>query len=398
MKLCLVKMIMAPIATTIDLYQGVAILAVLVCQLTACTSDVQSNAERIKALNLGSLPEVPYPLDDPKNADQELLGKLLFWDPILSGQRDVACASCHLPEYGYGDGLDLSIGVGGIGAGIERIQSDITIPLTRRNAPTIINAAFNGLLNEEQTYDTKNAIMFWDGRSQSLESQCLGPLASFNTMRGRAYSAEAANDSILKRLRNIPEYVQRFNNAFGGDQSITIENLSRAIASFERSINNNNTPYDQYVRGDLTALSTEQEEGLLLFFGKAYCSSCHSGPMFSDYNYYNLGIPFNSKIPADSGRQSAFLFRTPTLRNASITSPYMHNGVYATLEEVLDHYSDGISKNPAISRIDKKMKPLNLTQAEKKAIISFIESLTDNQFDKSRPADVPSGLTPGGNL
>jgi cytochrome c peroxidase len=120
--------------------------------------------------------------------------------------------------------------------------------------------------------------------------------------------------------------------------------------------------------------------------------------MFSDYNYYNLGIPYNNKIPADSGKNSAFLFRTPTLRNASLTAPYMHNGMHATLEEVLNHYSEGISKNPAIAKVDKKMRPLNLSEAEKRAIISFIESLTDNQYDKSRPSAVPSGLNPGGNL
>lgn len=385
-------------ALFVSRYKSASIFLVLFCQIIGCTSEVPSTTERIQLLNLGSLPDVTFPVNDPRSDAKEMLGKVLFWDPILSGQKDVACASCHLPEYGYGDGLDLSIGVGGIGAGTARVQSDITIPPTRRNAPTIMNAAYNGLLNSTQIYDPLKAIMFWDGRGRSLESQCLGPLASFNTMRGRAYSAVAANDSILERLRNIPEYVQLFNTAFGENESITIENLSRAIASFERTIVSNNSPYDQYVNGNVGAFTSEQEEGLLLFFGKANCSSCHSGPMFSDYNYYNLGIPYNNKIPADSGKNSAFLFRTPTLRNISLTAPYMHNGMHATLEEVLNHYSDGISKNSAIAKVDKKMKPLNLSEKEKRAIISFIEALTDNQYDKSIPSTVPSGLNPGGNL
>jgi cytochrome c peroxidase len=367
-------------------------------QIAACTSHVETNAERINALNLAELPPVEFPINNPKSDAKEMLGKMLFWDPILSGQKDVACASCHLPQYGYADGLDLSIGVGGVGSGVLRTQSDLTIPPAGRNAPSILNTAYNGLLNSAQIFDPLNSIMFWDGRNRSLESQCLGPFASFNTMRGRAYAAEVTNDSILKRLNNIPEYVQLFGDAFGEGTVLTMTNVAMAIASFERTIISDNSPYDQYIKGNTTILTREQEEGLLLFFGRANCSSCHSGPMFSDYNYYNLGIPFNAKIPPDSGRNKTFLFRTPTLRNVSLTAPYMHNGMYNTLEEVMDHYVDGKSKNPAIARVDKKMRPLNLTAAEKQAIISFLKSLTDEQFDKTVPTSVPSGLNPGGNL
>ncbi|HEU5289024.1 MAG TPA: cytochrome c peroxidase [Cyclobacteriaceae bacterium] len=370
----------------------------LLIEITSCTPEVQTTAERIKTLHLEVLPEVSYPSNNTSGDSKVMLGKLLFWDPVLSGQKDVACVTCHLPNYGYGDGLDLSIGVGGVGVGVSRQQSDQSIPPTGRNAPSIINTAYNGLLNSTQHYDPLNGIMFWDGRRRSLEAQALGPFTSFNTMRGRAYGADVTYDSIIKRLKNIPEYVQLFTQAFGQSESVTIENLTQAIATFERSIVSNNSPYDQYVKGNANALSVDQEEGLLLFFGKANCSSCHSGPMFSDYNYYNLGVPFNSKIPADSGRNKKFLFRTPTLRNVTLTAPFMHSGVYATLEEVLEHYDGGISKNPAIERVDKKMVPLHLTAREKQALLSFLESLTDNQFDQTRPLTVPSGLKPGGNL
>jgi cytochrome c peroxidase len=362
----------------------------------SCTSEVETYNERISVLHLQVLPEVEFPEDNPFNEDKRLLGKMLFWDPILSGQRDVACASCHLPDYGYADGLDLSIGVGGKGFGLGRVQTDKTIPLASRNAPTILNSCYNGLLNTEQSYDPYNAPMFWDGRKKSLEVQCLGPFTMFNTMRGRAYTAEVAYDSIVQRLNSIPEYVRLFNEVFG-QGPITLENLTKAIVSFERSIESDNSPYDQYVNGNKEALTRTQQEGLLLFFGKANCSSCHSGPMFSDYNYYNLGIPFNSKIPADSGRNKTFAFRTPTLRNASLTAPFMHNGVYATLEDVLDHYNEGTTQNDAIHTIDKKIRPLYLNEDEKHAIISFIEGLTDNDFDRSQPQSVPSGLKPGGS-
>jgi cytochrome c peroxidase len=366
--------------------------------LVSCTSEVETNDERIKALHLEVLPEISFPANNSQSDAKVLLGKTLFWDPILSGQKDVACATCHLPEYGYADGLDLSIGVGGVGAGILRTQTNNAIAPTPRNASTIINTGYNGLINAGQNYEPLNAVMFWDGRKKSLESQCIGPLSSFNTMRGNAYSAAVANDSVIQRLRNIPAYVTMFNEVFGPGQSITLENLSHAIASFERSIVSNNSPYDQYVKGNSNALTVEQEEGLLLFFGKANCSACHSGPMFSDYNFYNLGIPYNARILPDSGKNKTFLFRTPTLRNATLTAPYMHSGVYATLEQVLDHYDKGVSQNNAIITVDRKMRQLRLSAKEKQAIISFLDALTDTQYDQTRPQAVPSGLNPGGNL
>jgi cytochrome c peroxidase len=377
-------------------YFLIGIFCLLCNGIISCTSEFISNDEKINALKLQTLPAMAYPTDNPQSAIKVSLGKKLFWDPILSGQRDVACASCHLPNYGYSDGLDLSIGVGGRGAGVDRIQSEAEMPPSGRNSPTIINSGYNGLLNSTQSYDPLNGIMFWDGRKRSLETQCIGPLSLFNAMRGNAYPAALANDSVIQRLKKIPEYVGLFRQSFGEGESLTIENLARAVASFERSIVSNNSAYDQYVRGNSDALTKEQQKGLLLFFGKANCSSCHSGPMFSDFNYYNLGVPFNVKIEKDLGKDKAFLFRTPSLRNASITQPYMHSGVYATLEEVLEHYNQGVSRNIDIPDVDKKIHPLFLSEGEKQSIISFIKGLTDDQFDRSKPLTVPSGLNPGG--
>lgn len=368
--------------------------------LASCFEQEQTQDDRLRLLKLETLPEVAHPNDNPSSPEKVVLGKLLFFDPILSGEKDVACATCHHPNYGYTDGLDLSIGVGGKGLSTNRIEGAAgRIPIVGRNAPTVINAAYNGLLNLGQHYNPLLAPMFWDGRAKSLESQSLGPPTSYNEMRGSGYSQSLTYDSIVARLKNIPGYVSLFNNAFPGEpNSISKENLGKAIAAFERTIVSKNSPYDRYVKGDLSALTENQKIGLMLFYGKANCATCHSGPAFSDYNYYNLGIENNGKLTSpDNGLDEKHLFRTPTLRNVTLTSPFMHNGVHATLEEVMDYYNHGIAKNTDISSIDPKIKPLHLSSEEMNSIIAFMGSLTDDGYDKTIPDSVPSGLKPGGN-
>ena len=374
----------------------------LLCGLffAGCLENEENGDDRINLLKPETLPEVIDPADNPSSPSKIKLGKLLFFDPILSGERDVACATCHHPNHGYGDGLDLPIGVGGKGLSTNRIAgTDGRIPIVGRNAPTVINAAYNGLLSYHQQYNASKAPMFWDGRRTSLESQSLGPPTSFNEMRGDAYPEALTYDSIVARLKNIPEYVSLFSEAFGGGiSSITEQNLGKAIASFERTIVSKNSPYDQYVRGNTMALNDKQKEGLLLFFNKANCSTCHSGPMFSDFSYYNLGIAENTKRDSpDKGQFNKFNFRTPTLRNVALTAPYMHNGTHETLEDVLDYYNEGKTENPEIGHINFKIKPLELSKDEVGSIIAFLTSLTDESYDKEVPARVPSGLKPGGN-
>ena len=376
--------------------------SLLICGLFfgSCLQHEETSDARIKLMKPETLPEVSDPIDNPSSSSKIKLGKLLFFDPIMSGERDVACATCHHPNHGYTDGLDLSIGVGGKGLSTGRSEGAAgRIPIVGRNAPTVINAAYNGLLNYHQSYNPLQAPMFWDGRRKSLESQSLGPPTSFNEMRGDAYAEELTYDSIIARLKNIPEYVALFNEAFGGGtNSITKENLAKAIASFERTIVSKNSPYDQYVRGNTSALDAQQKAGLMLFFGKANCVTCHSGPMFSDYNYYNLGIKNNDKRDSpDDGLNHTYNFRTPTLRNITLTAPYMHNGMHQTLEDVMEYYDKGITENPEGGHIDAKIKSLHLSQDEITSIIAFMTSLTDESFDKEIPSQVPSGLKPGGN-
>jgi cytochrome c peroxidase len=193
----------------------------------------------------------------------EELGRFLFWDPILSGNRDVACASCHHPDFAWADGRALSLGSGSVGLGPSR--RDTTggaIPVVRRNSPTILNVAFNGLDDNRRrrrqrqqfdgtvaSVDQANAPMFWDNRLRSLEAQALEPIKALEEMRGRAYPEEQALDTVVARLQAIPEYVNLFEQAFGS-RTVTAERLGQAIAAFERTLIAMNSPFDKFRAGD----------------------------------------------------------------------------------------------------------------------------------------------------
>jgi cytochrome c peroxidase len=183
------------------------------------------------------------------------LGKMLFWDPILSGNKDVACATCHHPANGYADNLDVSIGVGGVGLGVNRhFLNPRTGVFVKRNSQTILNTAFNGM-DVNGNYDPINAPMFWDSRVKSLENQSVEPIKTLEEMRGTKFTETNALDSVVARLKNIPEYQLLFKNAFGTTQAITIANMSVAIAAFERTLTANNSPFDRYKRGEKTAMN-----------------------------------------------------------------------------------------------------------------------------------------------
>jgi cytochrome c peroxidase len=370
----------------------------------SCADHEISLDDRIKLLNLETLPPVTHPATNPTSGDKVILGKLLFYDPILSGEKDIACVTCHHPSLGYGDAIDLSIGPGGIGLGVDRIDaSNGRIPRSIRNSTTVLNSAYVGLLNAGQQLNPGNAPMTWAIIRRPLEAQTFGALGNKAHMRGDGnYEPPVAPDSLAKRLRAIEEYVTLFDKAFtGGAASVNRENIGKAIAAFERSLVSDNSPYDQYAKGNVAALSDKQKEGLLLFYGKANCSTCHGGPMFSDYSLYNLGIADHALLPEpDLGNNKERLFRTPSLRNVSLTAPYMHNGTIATLREVVEFYNRALPDNPNVSaqQMSIKIKPLNLDDEEIDAVVAFLEALTDNEtFDKTIPQSVPSGLKVGGN-
>lgn len=377
--------------------------------LQACKNDDDPGTdELIAALDLEALPAVTNPADNPSTAAKVELGRSLFWDPVISGEKDVACATCHHPDHGYTDGLDLAIGVNGSGLGPNRTENtgglNLSTPIDRvpRNSPSVLNTAYNGMTSLGN-YSPENALMFWDGRMKSLESQCQGPPTSRSEMRGDAYPESTTFDSVMARLAAIPEYVSLFDAAFGGGAAgITQENYARAIGAFERTIVTDNSPYDQYLNGNSDALTDQQKRGLLLFFGKANCTNCHNGPMLSDFNFHALGVPDNPKHPngTDKGKDELYQFRTPTLRNVTLTGPYMHNGIFSTLREVVEFENEGVSKNPNVpsGMVDLNFKPLGLTSDEIDDIVAFLESLSDTDFDKTIPNSVPSGLEVGGNI
>jgi len=330
------------------------------------------------------------------------LGKTLFWDPILSGNKDVACATCHHPATGYTDRLDLSIGTGGVGLGVNRhFLNPRTGVFVKRNAQTILNTAFNGM-DANGNYDPSTAPMFWDSRIKSLETQSLEPIKTLEEMRGTKFTETNALDSVIARLKNIPEYQLLFKNAFGGTQAITSANMSVAIAAFERTLTANNSPFDRFKRGETSAMNALEIQGMNAF-QTVGCAGCHAGSMFSDYQLHVLSVPDNAKLAtSDAGANGTYSFRTPSLRNLKVTPPYMHSGVFGTLDDILRFYgriAGGNSQNPKVNnrQIDGRIRNLRI-QNNAAAIVAFINTLSDDNFDKTVPASVPSKLNPGGNI
>ncbi|WP_381507724.1 cytochrome-c peroxidase [Spirosoma flavum] len=340
---------------------------------------------------------------DVTSLAQIALGKALFWDPILSGGKDVACATCHHPNNAYTDGLDLSLGENAVGYGSARrfiLPNDVSF--TKRNSPTILNTAYNGM-DANGGFNPTTAPMFWDSRMASLELQVTGPMTTFEEMRGHAYTEGMALDSLVARLKAIVDYQPLFQQAFGTQQPITPTNIGKAIAAFERTLVALNSPYDRYQKGDKTAMTAAQIQGMQTFANEG-CAVCHSGPMFSDYQAHVLSAPDNAKLAAsDAGVNGTYAFRTPTLRNVGLTGPYMHNGTFQSLAQVVNFYDqigDGNSQNPHVGRqqLDANVRRINLRNNEQAQIVAFRNALTDTGFDRSIPASVPSTLNPGGGI
>ena len=357
--------------------------------------------------NLGmhdALPKVVnFPTDNLPSAKKVALGKLLFYDPILSGDKDVACATCHHPNNGYAEYRDLSIGVNGQGLGFKRsFKQPNEIPFVKRNAHTILNTAFNGI-DTSNLYEPEKAPMFWDLRVTSLEKQAIEPILALEEMRGTNFSKSEIIAVIVNRLSSIPEYVTLFESSFDELDPINETNIGKAIAAFERTLVTTEARFDKYRRGDKSAISIAEEEGFFLF-KKVGCGNCHNGPMFSDYLPHVLGVPKNEKLPEfDKGIDDKYAFRTASLRNLRFTAPYMHNGKFNTLRQVLEFYEDisnGKSLHTEVGRqqLDTLINKIDLSIKEIRPIISFLNTLNDSNFDKEIPKSVPSGLPVGGNI
>jgi cytochrome c peroxidase len=338
--------------------------------------------------NVLSIAAPEEPVNNRGEASRVELGYLLFFDPVLSGDKTTSCASCHHPDYGMADGLKKGVGLGGRGYGAQRAGTGSEL---QRNTPSLFNVAYN-------------PILFWDGRAGSLEEQALEPI--FNEHELNQTSAA----ELVKRLRSIPKYRELFAKAFGfkspqDGREVTLQNIARAIAAFERKLNITETAYDHFVKGQDDSLTTGQLRGMVVFFGQGQCAACHIPPHFHDGVLSAIGTPVSAEkgapLDADPGfgavlrRQDGFgMFKTPGLRNVTRTAPYMHNGAFNTLEEVVEFYNDGGGRGRGLDVYsqDVKVAKLDLTEQQKKDLLSFLKSLDDPTPPPKAPASVPSGL------
>jgi cytochrome c peroxidase len=332
--------------------------AFMACSDNAPTPGAEASASSIVATQLRG---VPFPIDNVSSPEKIELGRLLYWDPILSGNRDVACASCHDPAAGYTDARTVSIGTSG-----QR---------TARNALTVLDAAWNGWTASNTNPDATTAPMFWDNRAQSLESQARGPLTGLTEMRGPSFDSNTIWPEIVARLSANPEYVAKFQAAFG-TSTIDDAQIVRAIATYERTLVTVPS-YQRWLAGDDTAISDAAKRGVDAFRGDG-CSRCHSGPMLSDFQLHR----FNEGGEA---------IRTASLRNVTRTAPYFHDGRASDFDQVFATYR----------RVDARADPLFRDlrvpdRGEVADVLAFFQSASDGDFDRTIPEKVPSGLPVGG--
>jgi cytochrome c peroxidase len=294
-------------------------------------------------------PDPEIPADNLLSKERVELGKRLFFDPILSRDSSVSCATCHQPEKAFTDGLPLSKG----------IRDQIGI----RNAPTLTNIV----------YHDKGLLL--DAGVPTLEMQVLVPVQEHSEF-------DFDLKLIAERMKRIPKYVKLSRKAYDREPDPFV--ITRAIAAFERTLISGNSRYDQFkYQGKQKALTASEKKGLQLFSEKLHCTQCHSGFNFTDLSLQNNGL-YVEPYPLDSGRmrqtkkeEDRDLFKTPTLRNIALTAPYMHDGSLASLEEVINHYSSG---GQIHSHKNAIIKPFRLSAEEKKDLVNFLKSLTDEKF------------------
>ena len=292
---------------------------------------------------------IPFPTSNPYSAEKAALGKMLFFDPRLSKNRNMTCATCHNPSFGWEDATSTSVGAQNTHLG--------------RHSPTILNVAWG------QSF-------FWDGRAKTLEEQAKGPIESDVEMN--LPISEAVN-----RLKKVKSYQEWFTKVFGS-KGITAKNITKAIATFERTVVSGQAPFDFWIDGDSSAISSQAKNGFELFNGKARCSTCHSGWNFTDNNFHDIGLntPDEGLMKLTNNSKDAFAFKTPSLRNISQRAPYMHNGSLRTLQEVINHYVSGGLRRTSLSPL---MMPIPLTPIEVEELKAFLLTLTGKDASVSLP-------------
>ena len=304
------------------------------------------------------LPELPVPEDNRLTHGKVELGKQLFFDPRLSRDNTISCAACHDPTKGWSNGQRFATGIDG--------------QVTGRSVPSLINTGY------QHAY-------FWDGRVETLEQLVPHPIEDPTEMG-------LPMEQLVAKLNEIPGYQQQFREVF--DDDARPENITQAIASFVRTIVSANSPYDRFRAGDLSALSPAARRGHDVFFFRANCSACHRGPNLTDGKFHNVGIGMDAPDP-DLGRiavnkdpMHTGSFKTPTLRDLSRTAPYMHDGSFETLEEVVDYYNQGGFMHGHLSG---KINTLLLSDKEKVDLVVFLEEgLTSNSYPTVVPPELPN--------
>lgn len=326
----------------------------------------------VKWQEIGLLPEVEHPAHNPHLPAKAELGKMLFFDPRLSGSGQMACASCHDPDLGWGDGRTTSFGM-------DRKQLD-------RNAPSLMNAGHH-------------RTFFWDGRASSLEDQAKQVLLNQDEMR-------SAPGDLAAKLGAIPGYREKFNEAFGSEE-IDINRVAQALSCFERTITGGRTPFDHFLKGRKSALSDEAVLGLDLFRREARCMNCHHGPLLSDGEFHEVGLSYYGRKYEDLGRYDVTgeatdvgRFRTPSLRSFATSGPYMHNGLFPTARGVLNMYNAGMPtlrrkvhelEDPLFPKKSALLKPLGLNNQDLSDLEAFLKAASE-PYLRMRPPELPPAV------
>lgn len=309
--------------------------------------------------DIGVLPKMIFPENNPYSEAKKELGKMLFFDPRLSKSKQISCASCHDPELAWGDGRTISYG--------HNRQTG------KRNSPSLLNIGYH-------------SVFFWDGRAASLENQALGPITDPVEM--------AATETIsIKNIKKIKGYKPYFREAFG-DEKITIERILKAIATYERTITSKKSKFDSFIEGKSDIFTDEEVIGLHLFRTKARCINCHNTPLFSNQKFHNVGLSYYGRTFEDLGKynithkkEDVGKFKTPSLREIGRTAPYMHNGLMPNLEGIIEIYNAGMprvkpkenQKNDSLFPVtDPLLKKLNLTKKEQNALKAFLLTLSSS--------------------
>ena len=315
--------------------------AALLLSIGASISETAKDSRAAWRENYRRPAEIPFPEDNPYSAAKAQLGRLLFFDPILSGSQVRSCATCHNPGLSWGDGQAHAMG-----------ENQAAMAL---RSPTLLNVAWIPKLG-------------WDGHFRDLEAVAFGPITSPINMN-------LPEKALLARLSVIPGYIDAFDAAFG-EGEISKRKIELALATYERTIVSAEAPFDRWIRGDENAISAEAKHGFDLFNDKAHCVSCHSGWAFTDSSFHDVGVAKGDDI--GRGRlfptsvKLKYAFKTPTLRDVARRGPYMHDGSVATLDDVIALYDRGGIDRP--SR-DSEIHPLNLSGAEKADLIAFLQTL-----------------------